>query len=236
MGRRAWRSELLAQSPGRSKLLAEWLDGGRAGAPRCGSTRRSSPPSAPACAGAIRTRTSSRSSGGRGAARDARRRCGSSHGPEARVHPQTVIEHFGTWNAAKPAGLPAGVTREELLEQLRSLGDELGRIPTARDLAARGRSASVGLVRPHVRFLANALREAGSRCSRARSGSSERSSRAPGSPARSAGCRRWPTGRRRAGATRTPLRVAGVPTARRPARRVDGVPVPRPRAAARRGV
>src|SRR5262249_42603614 len=49
---------------------------------------------------------------------------------EARVHPQTVIEHFGTWNAAKrAAGLSPRrfISREELLEQLRELGAELGR-------------------------------------------------------------------------------------------------------------
>ena len=57
--------------------------------------------------------------------------------PEAAVHPQTVIEHFGTWNAAKrAAGLTPRrfISREELLEQLRQLGAELGRIPTARDI------------------------------------------------------------------------------------------------------
>ena len=66
--------------------------------------------------------------------------------PEAAVHPQTVIEHFGTWNAAKRA---AGLTprrfwqREELLDQLRALGAELGRTPSARDLdERRGRMAS----------------------------------------------------------------------------------------------
>src|SRR5579863_2884304 len=40
--------------------------------------------------------------------------------PEAGVHPQTVIEHFGTWNAAKrAAGLVPRryVTREELLDR-----------------------------------------------------------------------------------------------------------------------
>src|SRR3989442_15518077 len=53
------------------------------------------------------------------------------------VHPQTVIEHFGSWNAAKrAAGLVPRrfATREELLEALRTLGKRLGRIPTARDL------------------------------------------------------------------------------------------------------
>src|SRR5258706_7738493 len=54
--------------------------------------------------------------------------------PQTRVHPQTVIEHFGTWNAAKrAAGLVPRrfATREELLEVLRQLGDELGRTPLA---------------------------------------------------------------------------------------------------------
>ena len=45
--------------------------------------------------------------------------------PETKVHPQTVIEHFGTWNAAKRAAglVPRSfATREELLEVLRALG------------------------------------------------------------------------------------------------------------------
>jgi hypothetical protein len=84
---------------------------------------------------------------------------------EARVHPQTVIEHFGTWNAAKrAAGLfpRRFLTREELLEQLRHLGEELGRTPTARDLAARGRSLPSASLYAHTfGSLAEALREAG---------------------------------------------------------------------------
>src|SRR6478736_5749675 len=66
--------------------------------------------------------------------------------PMATVHPQTVIEHFGTWNAAKrAAGLTPRrfISREELLAQLRDLGEEIGRTPTVRDLEARrGRVAS----------------------------------------------------------------------------------------------
>jgi hypothetical protein len=85
--------------------------------------------------------------------------------PEARVHPQTVIEHFGTWNAAKrAAGLfpRRFLTREELLEQLRLLGEELGRTPTARDLAARRRSLPSASLYAHTfGSLAEALREAG---------------------------------------------------------------------------
>jgi hypothetical protein len=83
----------------------------------------------------------------------------------ARVHPQTVIEHFGTWNAAKrAAGLfpRRFLTREELLAQLRGLGEELGRTPTARDLAARRRSLPSASLYAHTfGSLANALREAG---------------------------------------------------------------------------
>ncbi len=81
------------------------------------------------------------------------------------MHPQTVIEHFGTWNAAKrAAGLfpRRFLTRAELLEQLRRLGEELDRTPTARDLAERRRSVpSVSLYAHTFGSLANALREAG---------------------------------------------------------------------------
>src|SRR5512145_138500 len=85
--------------------------------------------------------------------------------PDARVHPQTVIEHFGTWNAAKrAAGLfpRRFLTRDELLEQLRALGAELERTPTARDLAARRRALPSASLYAHTfGSLANALREAG---------------------------------------------------------------------------
>src|SRR3546814_19037767 len=59
------------------------------------------------------------------------------------VHPQTVIEHFGSWNDAKRrAGLVPRrfATREELLVLLRQLGERLGRTPTAKALDASGRS------------------------------------------------------------------------------------------------
>jgi hypothetical protein len=83
----------------------------------------------------------------------------------ATVHPQTVIEHFGTWNAAKrAAGLSPRrfISRDELLEQLRELGRELGRTPTARDLEQRrGRMASKSLVWHTFGSLTAALREAG---------------------------------------------------------------------------
>jgi hypothetical protein len=85
--------------------------------------------------------------------------------PEATVHPQTVIEHFGTWNAAKrAAGLQPRrfISREELLAQLREVGEELGRTPTVRDIEARrGRMASKSLIWQTFGSLAAALKEAG---------------------------------------------------------------------------
>ena len=85
--------------------------------------------------------------------------------PEARVHPQTVIEHFGTGNAAKrSAGLIPRrfATREELVAELRRLGDDLGRTPTARDLdERRGAIPSKSLYWHTFGSLALALREAG---------------------------------------------------------------------------
>jgi hypothetical protein len=85
--------------------------------------------------------------------------------PESRVHPQTVIEHFGSWNAAKrQAGLMPRrfATREELLARLRQLGDELGRVPTAKDLdTRRGSVPSKSLYWHTFGSLTAALREAG---------------------------------------------------------------------------
>jgi hypothetical protein len=85
--------------------------------------------------------------------------------PETTVHPQTVIEHFGSWNEAKrKAGLVPRrfATRQELLDLLKGLGEELGRIPTARDIEAhRGRMPSKSLYWHTFGSLANALREAG---------------------------------------------------------------------------
>src|SRR6188768_2999846 len=84
---------------------------------------------------------------------------------ETGVHPQTVIEHFGTWNAAqRAAGLVPRrfATREELVALLRQLGDELGRMPTARDIdERRGRMPSKSLYWHTFGSLSNALREAG---------------------------------------------------------------------------
>src|SRR5881275_1673351 len=84
---------------------------------------------------------------------------------ETTVHPQTVIEHFGSWNAAKrAAGLVPRrfATREELVGLLAELGERLGRTPTARDIEAnRGQLPSKSLYWHTFGSLANALREAG---------------------------------------------------------------------------
>ena len=122
--------------------------------------------------------------------------------PETSVHPQTVIEHFGSWNEAKrEAGLVPRrfATREELLELLKGLGEELGRIPTARDIDEhRGRMPSKSLYWHTFGSLANALREAGfdvpvgeERLERALEQGMELARR-------SGGCRSSPTGRKRA--------------------------------------
>jgi hypothetical protein len=85
--------------------------------------------------------------------------------PGTRIHPQTVIERFGSWNAAKRlAGLRARrfATREELLAELRALGDELGRPPTGGDLQRRRATMPSKSLYWHVfGSLRNALREAG---------------------------------------------------------------------------
>jgi hypothetical protein len=85
--------------------------------------------------------------------------------PETTVHPQTVIEHYGSWNAAKrEAGLVPRrfATREELLRLLRELGEELGRPPTARDIdGRRGSMPSKSLYWHTFGSLTHALREAG---------------------------------------------------------------------------
>jgi hypothetical protein len=84
---------------------------------------------------------------------------------ETTVHPQTVIEHFGSWNKAKrAAGLVPRrfATREELVELLRRLGEELGRVPTAKDVDARkGSMPSKSLYWHTFGSLTAALKEAG---------------------------------------------------------------------------
>src|SRR4029077_12339970 len=85
--------------------------------------------------------------------------------PKTTVHPQTVIEHFGSWNRAKrQAGLVPRrfATREELLGLLRELGERLGRVPTAKDVDAnRGWMPSKSLYWHTFGSLTNALKEAG---------------------------------------------------------------------------
>ncbi len=85
--------------------------------------------------------------------------------PLTTVHPQTVIEHFGAWNAAKrAAGLVPRrfATREELLGLLRELGKELGGPPAARDIDEhKGHLPSKSLYWHTFGSLTNALREAG---------------------------------------------------------------------------
>jgi Homing endonuclease associated repeat len=82
-----------------------------------------------------------------------------------KVHPQTVIEHFGSWNKAKRlAGLVPRrfATREELIGLLEELGRRVGRVPTAKDVDAnRSWMPSKSLYWHTFGSLTNALREAG---------------------------------------------------------------------------
>lgn len=84
---------------------------------------------------------------------------------ETTVHPQTVIQHFGTWNAAKrEAGLvPRRFAKPaDLIKLLRELGEELGRPPTAKDLDEhRSSMPSKSLYWHMFGSLKNALRQAG---------------------------------------------------------------------------
>jgi len=84
---------------------------------------------------------------------------------ETTVHPQTVIQHFGSWNKAKrKAGLVPRrfATREDLVRLLRELGEKLGRTPTARDLDEhRASMPSKSLYWHTFGSLTAALREAG---------------------------------------------------------------------------
>ena len=119
--------------------------------------------------------------------------------PETTVHPQTVIEHFKSWNRAKRlAGLVPRrfATQEELLRLLRDLGDQLGRVPTAKDIEARkGAMPSKSLYWHTFGSLNNALKQAASTSPWARSGSSGPSTRARAWPSAAAGCRSSQTGR-----------------------------------------
>lgn len=85
--------------------------------------------------------------------------------PHTTIHPQTVVEHFGSWNAAKrDAGLVPRrmASREELLHALREFGERLGRRPTAKELdLARGTVPSKGVYVKEFGSLRAALAEAG---------------------------------------------------------------------------
>ena len=171
----------------------------------------------------------------------ARRRCASSRRPEqTTVHPQTVIEHFGTWNAAKrQAGLVPRrfATREELLGLLRDA--RRGARPHADGQGPRGAQAA-----RCRRSRSTGTRSARSptRCARPASTCRGRgAARARGRPGRAAGADARPAaevrrlGRGAQAPTVAADRVAGLPHVRRPARRVVDVPVPGPRAPARGG-
>ena len=149
--------------------------------------------------------------------------------PQTRVHPQTVIEHFGSWNAAKrEAGLVPRrfATREELLQVLRDLGEELGerRPPATSTSGAAGcrRSRSTGT--PSVRSRRRFARP-GTTSRSGKSGWSARSSRASGSRAAQAPAEVRRLGRGTEGRRDALDRVAGLPDVRLAPGSVGDVPV-----------
>ena len=86
--------------------------------------------------------------------------------PKTRVHPQTVIEHFGSWNEAKRrAGLVPRrfATREELLRLLRAAGraPRAARRRPRTSTRAAASMPSKSLYWHTFGSLTNALREAG---------------------------------------------------------------------------
>ena len=120
--------------------------------------------------------------------------------PEAGVHPQTVIEHFGTWNAAKrAAGLQPRrfISREELVDAAAGAGG--GARAHADGARHRGAPRPDGVEvadLAHVRLARGGaqrgrLRRPGGRGA-ARAGDRGRGRPRAGS---SGTCRRWPTGR-----------------------------------------
>ncbi len=120
--------------------------------------------------------------------------------PETTVHPQTVIEHFGTWNAAKrAAGLVPRrfATREELLDVLRAprRGARADADRARPRRAPRPDALEVALL-AHLRLAQRGAARGGLR-RRGRRGAARARGRA-GRRARaasSAGCRSSPTGR-----------------------------------------
>jgi hypothetical protein len=85
--------------------------------------------------------------------------------PGAAIHPQTIVDRFGSWNEAKRRAdlVPRRfATKDDLLRQLRELGEALGRTPTIKDLDAnRKRMPSKSLYWQTFGSFTEALKQAG---------------------------------------------------------------------------
>ena len=121
------------------------------------------------------------------------------------VHPQTVIEHFGSWNAAKrQAGPRAAALRDArgaARPAPRAGGGARAGTPTARDLdERRGAMPSKSLSGTRSARSPQALREAGFDVPVGEERLERAVEQGAGSRASSAGCRSSRTGRRRGSA------------------------------------
>lgn len=84
---------------------------------------------------------------------------------EGRYTRKTYITEFGTWNdALREAGLeinkPSTVSKEEIVEAIQSLGEELGHPPTVDEMNEYGQDSRKA-ARKHFGSWNNALRNAG---------------------------------------------------------------------------
>ena len=214
------RSGLLAGSSKRSKLLARpWRD--RVSQARAGAHRRAE---LAAFRSGLRRRYSDEDilkelpRGGRAAravSDDARVR--ERLRGRCTRRPSSSTSAPGTPRSAPRASTRRFLTRDELLEQLPALSDELGRIPMPA-ISPLAAITAVGLSSTRtLRIVGVLCARPATRFSGARSGSNARSSRAHGSPragAASQDVADWAASAGRdAGSS---LRVAGVPPARRP--------------------
>ena len=202
------------------------------------STRPNSPRSEPGSGAGTRTTRSSTSSAPPPNASAAPPRCGSSRPTTRRASTRrrsSSTSARGTRPSARRGSIRVAFSRATSCSSSYAGSGEssAGRRPRAISQHAGARCRRCRCTRTRSDRSATHFGKPGSRCC----GGGE--ARARDRPGRRARATSRPSaadgglGGRAARGSRAPLRVAGLPAARRPAGRVDGVPVPRPRKAAR---